>query len=375
MLGVALVALLSGCALIQPGAPHFERYGATPAASDAGYCAWYGDSEGARLYFGESAFWASMRQAQGNPAADLGVGGTKRIGGFDLERRAMTAPYPIPVSGGSGIWDVLAVPGRVYFTTFFGPAGFVDLRSGALQVFEELGVGLNELARGPGQTLIASRYGAADGGQGSVVLMGADGDLVAEYRLGAPEGFLAAPKTVAFDPIRREIWVTVDLVPRAGGAPRQDARRLAADGHELARIEEPEIEFVLFIADGTGYLAARDGRTLSLLVLEPRSMRGDPLIASRRIALDADFDPAFDFAQDIHVAADGRVVVTRWSGKVHVVEPLSGGVQTVQFPRDAQGLYYSGVLAEGNLCVTHCAGIEVVCTAAPEAARRKDALR
>lgn len=366
---------LVGCASFGVTTPHFERHATQPAADSAGYCAWYGDSDGQTLYFGESAFWASMRAAKGDPTADLGVGGPKRIGRFDLAARTMAPPMEVKVSAGSGVWDVMAVGERVYFTTFFGPAGFIDARTGAQTVFDGLGVGLNEIAPGPGQTLLASRYGSGDGGPGSVVVFGLDGALVAEYLLGAPEGFLAAPKTVAFDPVRREIWVTVDLVSKQGGASRQDARRLAPDGRELARIEEPEIEFVRFGLDGTGYLAARDGRALSLLVLETQGMRGDPLITGHRIALDPNFDPAFDFAQDIQLAADGRVVVTRWSGKVHVVDPPSGSVDTLQFPRDAQGLYYSAVLAHGLLCATHCAGVEVVCTAAPERARRKGVVR
>jgi len=361
--GLLLVAVLGGCAALPPAGLRFERHSA-PAA--AGSCAWYGDSDGRTLWFGESAFWASKRRAPDDPTADLRVSGPGRIGRFDLTTRSMEPPLEVAVPAGAGVWDVLYRRGRIYFTTFFGSSGFVDADSGALTVFEGLGTGLNELAPGPGSTLLASRYGSADGGPGSVVIFGTDGTLVAEYPLAAPEGIVAAPKTVAFDPVRREIWATVDLVARDGGPTRTDARRLAADGRELQRIAEPEIQFVSFDAEGTGYLAARAGRVLSLLVLETQAMRADPLVAARRIPLDDDFDPAFDFVQDIHRAQDGRLVVTRWSGKLHVVEPASSRVESVKFPREGgKGLYYSGVLSSGSLCATLCAGVEVVCTKAP----------
>jgi hypothetical protein len=361
-----VAAVLGGCAGLPGSGPRFERYAIAPAADPAGYCAWYGDSDGRTLWFGESAFWASMRGAKNDPMADLRVTGPKQIGRFDLGAHGMEPPLQVAVPGGSGIWDVLWRRGRVYFTTFFGPGGFVDADTGRLTVFEELGTGLNELALGPGSTLLASRYGSAGGGPGSVVIFGIDGTPVAEFPLSAPEGRVAAPKTVAFDPVRREIWVTVDLVARDGSPPRTDARRLAADGRELQRIEKPEIQFVLFDADGTGYLAAVDAHALTLLVLETQAMRADPLVAARRIPLDDAFDPTLDFVQDIHPATDGRVVVTRWSGRLHVVDPASNRVETVQFPRDGgKGLYYSGVLSAGSLCATLCAGVEVVCTPAP----------
>lgn len=318
------------------------------------------------LFFGESAFWAAMRTAKGDPTADLNVKGPKRIGRFNLSVEKMEAPITVDVPGGSGVWDVLAVGDQVYFTTFFGPGGVVDVAREELTVFTEAGPGLNELARGPGGTILASRYGEAGGGPGSVVMMDGEGRVVNEIPLAAPEGWLAAPKTVAYDPLRRQIWVTVDLVSSGGAGARQDARRLTLDGKELSRIEDPEIQFVLFSGEGPGYFAARFGRQLALLVLEPLAPRGDPILSARRIVLDDAFDPAVDFAQDIHLAADGRVVVTRWSGLVHVVTPDTNAVETVAFPREGgAGLYYSAVLDGPSLCATYCAGVEVVCTDAP----------
>ncbi len=355
----------AGCAAGQAPAPGFQHFEATPDTRGAGYGAWYGDSDGETLYFGESAFWAAMRGAAGDPTADLKVAGKKGIGRFNLAGKRMEPPLEVKVAGGSGVWDVLARFGRVYFTTYFGFAGSVEPVSGTLTVFDDLGLGLNELAPGPDGSLLASRYGSVDGAPGSVVRFTPTGELLAEHPLDAPEGLVAAPKTVAWDPVRREIWVTVDLVSRKGAPAPPDARRLGADGREIERISEPEIQFVAFAADGTGYLASRTGSVLELLVLEP-GMTGSPLASARHITLDREFSPDFDFVQDIHPASDGRVVLTRWSGKLHVAEPGAGRFETVDFPRDGrQGLYYSGVLAGRRLCATYCAGVEVVCTELP----------
>lgn len=363
----SLATLASGCASFAPAGVEFTRFGAPAVAGGTpAYCAWYGAADGSSLYFGEAAFWSAMRQAGGDPAADLGVRGPKRIGRFNLANATLSPSIPVDVSGGSGIWDVLAAGDQVFFTTYFGPGGVVDVPTGRATIFEDAGIGLNELAPGPGQTLVASRYGTADGSGGSVVLLTGDGSVLHEFPLAADEGWLAAPKTVAYDPVRRQIWVTVDLVSKAGARPRQDARRLSLEGHELARVADPEIQFVTFGRDGTGYLAERSGSRLRLLVLERRAPKGDPLLASRPIPLDDAFDADHDFAQDIQLADDGRVVVTRWSGRVHVVDPRSSHVETIDFPRDAAGgLYYTAVLASGRLCSTLCAGVEVVCTDAP----------
>jgi len=363
---LCIATATGGCAAPRPLAtPPVERFHAPAAAVAPGTCAWYGDSDGESLYFGESAFWAAMREGGGDPEADLARTGAKQIGRFDLTAERMGPPLVVDVAGGSGVWDVLPAHGRVYFTTFFGPAGAVDPESGALEVFTALGTGLNELAPGPDGTLLASRYGAAGGGPGSVVRMTPEGERLAEFELGAPPGYVAAPKTVAWDPVRREIWVTVDLVSRSGGTPATDARRLASDGHELERVSSPEIQFVAFGSDGTGYFAVRTSALLELLVLEPR-MSGPPLAAARRIVLDRSFPAAADFVQDIHPASDGRVVLTRWSGKVHVVDVRSEDARTVELPREnGRGLYYSGVLRGRRLCTTYCEGIEVVCTGLP----------
>ena len=57
--------------------------------------------------------------------------------------------------------------------------------------------------------------------------------------------------------------------------------------------------------------------------------------------------------------------MTRWSGRIHVVQG-DESVRSVDLPRLAPGgLYYTGVLYGDRLCVTHCADVTVVCVDAP----------
>jgi hypothetical protein len=333
------------------------------------YCAWYGDERDAVLYFGESAFWSATRRG-GTPTAVLEHPGPAPIGRFDLRSERLLAPLEVGTARDrAGVWDVLAEPnGRVYFTTFFSSAGWVDPSSGEIQRLPELGPGLNEIAPGPEGTLLMSRYFGVDGAGGSVLVTDLDGARIAEHPLRAPPGYISAPKTPAWDPVRRQLWVTSDLLPT--GAQRGDAdavRRgayvLDADGAQLAYTEQPEIQFVAFGADGTGYRAEVSGTELALRIVPPDG--SDPWIGSGpRIVLDRAFDRRIDFAQDIQVLPDGRAVVTRWGGRVHVVDP-EGSVRTYSLPRvSAGGLYYTGVVADGRLCATHCGGVEVVCVRA-----------
>ena len=150
----------------------------------------------------------------------------------------------------------------------------------------------------------------------------------------------------------------MDLLPEGTGPVRHDAYVLGLDGSERRRIERPEIQFVAFGADGTGYRAEREGSRLWLNVAPPGA-------AGMRLLLDDAFAADFDFAQDIQVAGDGRAVVTRWSGFVHVVGPGSA-IQTLRLPAlEPGGLYYSGVLAGDRVCATYCADVSVVCENLP----------
>jgi hypothetical protein len=361
------LALLLACTAtpLRPAAPVVAH--AEPPSAEERYCAWYGDARGSILYFGQAAFWSSYR-ASGtrgadveDPRADLAHAGPQLIGRFDLRRGELLPPLDVSSADArSGVWDVhVHVNGRVYFTTYFESMGWVDPRSGEVRRLEALGPYLNEIAPGPGGNLLVSRYASAAGaGSGSIVLITPEGELVAEYPLQPPLGYLAAPKTPAFDPARGEIWATMDLLPDDGGAVRHDAYVLGLDGREKRRIEQPEIQFVAFGADGTGYRAEREGDRLWLHVAPPGA-------AGKRVLLDDAFPADFDFAQDIHVAGDARAVVTRWSGFVHVVGPRYA-TQTLRLPAlDPGGLYYSGVLTGDRVCATYCADVSVVCESLP----------
>jgi hypothetical protein len=364
---IALVLLvLVGCVHPERGEPESRIYTAEAPRSAERYCAWYGDARDAVLYFGTAAFWSAMRSHGNDPMADLLVEGPVAIGRFDLRRERMLEPLDVGAAGNrSGVWDVLAHPnGRIYFTTFYEPAGYVDLPSGRFVRLPDLGAGLNELALGPDGGVLASRYGSGVDreGDGAIVSFDPDGERLAEFPLRAPGGYRVAPKTVAFDPTRREIWVTTDLLPIAPGDPqRHDAYVLSEQGEELLRISEPEIQFVAFAEDGTGYRAEVEGRNLWLRVGAPGA---DPE-SGQRILLDDAFAASLDFVQDIEVAADGRAVVSRWSGWVHVVDSPAE-VRSTRLPQLADdGLYYSAVAEGDRICATYCSSLTVVCRDIP----------
>jgi hypothetical protein len=336
-----------------------------PAPSESEeYCAWYGDSADRVLYFGASPFWPAMRSAGNSPTADLWHEGPQFVGRFDLARMAFAEPLAVGGPGArAGVWDVLAHPnGRVYFTTYFESAGYVDPDSGEVRRFEAAGPGLNELNLAEDGAIIATRYGEGAGGEGSVVFLDEEGEILAEHSLMAPDGYQAAPKSVAFDPLRREIWVNTDLLPTAtrGGGVRYDTRVLALDGRELIRFERPEVQFMIFAPDGTGYFAERDGALLDLRI-RPPDRASAPILTGRIVALDDEFPGDRDFVQDIQLDGGRGVVVTRWSGRVHLVD-RRGEVSLIELPRPGgKGLYYTGVTDRGRLCATYCLGVTVVC--------------
>jgi hypothetical protein len=359
-----------------------------PAPSDTErYCAWYGSSRDDVLFFGQAAFWSSYHAAGGRPRADLDRRGPQQIGRFDLEREELLPPLETGVAEArSGVWDVLAHPnGRVYFTTYFESAGYVDPASGRVSLFENLGAGLNELALGPRQNLLVSRYGRADGGSGSVLVFDPDGRPLREYPLSAAAGFVLAPKTVAYDPVADEIWVTTDLLvedPETGSTSPAVAGHptliLSRDGRVRARISAAddgvpdarpqtgggEVQFVHFDAAGRGYIAVVEDARLELHLLSPSEPERS-LAGTRGILLDTSFPSEFDFVQDLQIAEDGRVIVTRWSGAIHVVTP-GGDPQVIAFPRPSEGgLYYTAVARGGRVCATYCADVTVVCGPAP----------
>jgi hypothetical protein len=371
LLAAGLAATLPARADAPPAEPGDEaglvvRRDASPSP-DEPYCAWFGSRADDVLYFGEAAFWTAFRVHGRDPRADLRATGPQRVGRLDLARERMLPALDVTRPGArSGVWDVQAHPnGRVYFTTFFEAAGWVDPRTGANKRLADLGTGLAELALASGGQLVGARYGRPGERNGSVVRFSPEGFVVAEYPLAGPRRRRVAPKSVAYDRRREEVWVLTDLLPDAGdGAIGHDARVLDRWGRERLRIVRPEVQFAHFEPDGTGYLAEVDGPTLSLRVLDPGDAEA-PHERGRRILLDAGFPAGFDFVQDLQVAEDGRVVATRWSGWVHVVAP-DGAVRTVRLPRlDDDGLYYTGVLRGDRLCATYCSDLAVVCRNVP----------
>lgn len=121
----------------------------------------------------------------------------------------------------------------------------MDPESGELRRLEAAGEGLNELSPGPGDSILVSRYAGPGGGDGRVVVLGPEGEVRAEHVLTPVPGCRVAPKTVAWDPVRREIWVNTDLLPRRGGDgnARQGADGSAAvEAEEAAGVAAPEAE-------------------------------------------------------------------------------------------------------------------------------------
>jgi len=313
------------------------------------------------LYFGISRFWSASRAARGDPSAELRTNGARELGRFDLARELLLPPLVIAADARGGVWDVLAHPnGWLYFTTFFESAGRVDPETARVEWFDVAGTGLNELALVPDGRVLATRYGR-DGKSGSVVVLDERGTLLAEHALASEPGVTSAAKSLAYDASRDAVWLNTDLLPEndAGGEADHDARVLAlSDGRELARWRTPELQFMAFAGDGTGFLVERDAERLLLRIIDPDSHA--PLqLAGRSVLLDDSF-PAHDFAQDVKLAPDGSAVVTRWSGIVHVVS-RRGDVRTLALPRLEGALYYTAVAQDREVCATRCAGVEVLC--------------
>lgn len=376
------LAAVGGCSLLgtekkkwkEPAAAAAPERHAVPQqlqlATGERYCAWYGEARDGVLYFGFAPFWSAMHDAGGDPTADLLTAGPQPIGRLDLAARAgAIATFEVGEPGArSGVWDVLPHPnGRLYFTTFYEAAGWVDLATGAVTHLRGLGRGLNELALGPGERVIASRYGGYGddpNATGSLVVLEPDGALAFEAPLSAPDGFVVAPKTVAYDPAARRYWIATDLVRRRDDAPdpvsEHPAIVLDASGREIARVDvddagrELELQFVRFDPDGRGVGAVVSGSELRLVDLSGSGAPSELLDPRRGLLLDSAFARAFDFVQDVAFGPQGEVLVTRWSGAIHVVR--GARATRVDLPRaGAPGLFYAAALTpDGLVCATVC---------------------
>jgi hypothetical protein len=113
-----------------------------------------------------------------------------------------------------------------------------------------------------------------------------------------------------------------------------------------------------FGADGTGWFAEVDGPRLTLRI-RPADRASSPVLTGLLVPLDDAFARGSDFVQDIKLAGDAAVV-TRWSGRVHVVA-RDGAVRSAALPKQGSELYYTGVLADGAVCATRCGDVSVVC--------------
>jgi len=370
--GAALVGAASACLLLSCRLPQLAssaRVHSEPAPDSGSEvsCAWFGDARDGVLYFGVSAFWSALRASGGDPTADLQQPGPRWIGRFDLAHERFLPPLELrPAGAPTGVWDVLAHPnGRIYFTTYFDFAGSVDPASGEVVEFASAGLGLNELALGPNGHVLVTRYGYGADAEGSLVVLSERGEILTEHVLTDPPGWRLLAKSLAFDPLRREVWLNTDLLPKGGGAAvLHDARVLGADGAERLRLGDPELQFFAFAPDGTGFFAEASEQRLRL-------RRRSPAGLDRFVALDDAFDAAHDFAQDLRVEQNGSALLTRWSGRVHSVD-AAGRVQDVTLPRtDAGELYYTAVRSGGRVCATRCGRVEVVCQDLPGSEDRR----
>jgi len=355
---LAAASLAVACATEQSPPLATRIYTAPSPSSTEDYCAWYGDARDGVLYFGQAAFWSAKRSHGGNPLGALAEPGPQFVGRFDLRRERMLSPLDVTAPGArSGVWDVHAHEnGRVYYTTFYEEMGAVDPATGDVSRFPALGLGLNEIAAGPGGTLLVTRYGAGpreDPQKGALLVISPEGVLLEEHALTPPAGYTAAPKTPALDTARGAYWVTADLFPEGAGALRNDAFVLSLDGAQRRRIETPEVQFVASNPQVGLLRAERNGSELDLV--RPAG----------RVVLDSDFAAAVDFTQDVKPTRDGGAVVTQWSGLVHRVA-ANDSVRSLQLPNFQEGgLYYTGVLTGDRICATYCAGVRVVCSRVP----------
>ena len=281
-------------------------------ASDANrgeepYSAWFGDSDGRVLYFGVSPFWHLWWESGGNARLDLEEPGDHLIGRFDLEKERFLAPLVVRRAGGdsrSSVWDVLAHSnGRIYYTTYFEEMGSVRPDGSDIRHFPGLGFGLNEIVEGPDGRLYVTRYAPG----GSIVVLTPEGELLEEIPIGAGLEVLAAPKSLAVDPGTGEIWCNADLFAdeKVTGFA---SFRIARDGTTTRRAP-PELHFITFEEDGTGWLAEVEGRELRLRVVRRGSEVARTSLGRSR---------GVDFVQDIKPVRPGQVVLALWSGRAFV---------------------------------------------------------
>jgi hypothetical protein len=339
------------------------------------YSAWFGAAGDSILYFGTSPFWTLWWETDGDPRADLAQAGDHLIGRFDMAAGRFLPPLRVR-SGAEGahgsVWDVLVHSnGRIYYTTLFEEIGSVGHDGADVRHFEELGLGFNELWEGPDGQLWVTRYASRPTepgreGYGAVVVLTPDGDLVREIRFERQDGVFTAPKSVAVDPTTGEIWLNADLFSDDGHTDYA-AFRLAPDGEILERrASPPELHFVTFGPDGTGWFVWDHDGELWL-----RATRGGAEVASAYLGPRS---PG-DFVQDVKPWGEGRVALALWSGRAYVASLHGAGLSLAQIPlerpRDCRppagrSLLYTAVVHGGRLWATLYCGWTILGAPIPE---------
>jgi hypothetical protein len=331
------------------------------------YSAWFADSDGRVLYFGLSPFWELWWQSGGDARADLEEPGDHLIGRFDLEAERFLEPLRVRRRAPdvrSSVWDVLVhSSGRIYYTTYFEELGSVRPDGSEVRYFEGIGVGFNELVEGPDQRIYATRYSDAPAdparrSYGSVAVLAPDGALLREFRFDAREGTFVAPKSLAVDPHRNEIWLNTDTF-MADGSVVHEWIRLSEDGEVLGRGTSPELLFVAFDARGRGWFAEDASGELRLRIRERGAWTHDLSLGAR---------DALDFVQDIRFTPQGALLAL-WSGRVISVEPGEGGFRVADFrlelppdcaPPEHRSLLYTAVSHREALYATLFCGPTVL---------------
>ena len=299
------------------------------------YSAWFGDSDGRILYFGASPFWTLWWETGGDATADLREPGDHLIGRFDMEAERFLSPLRVRErdSGTRGsVWDVLVHSnGRIYYTTYFEEIGSVSPDGTDVRHFPGVGTGFNELVEGPGGRVYLTRYAPSpqEGRRsGSVVVLGPDGALLDEFPIDGGETVVAAPKSLAVDPVGGAIWLNADLFFE-DGSHAYAAFELSPEGRPRTRVSPPpELHFVAFAPDGTGWFAESTGEELQL-----RVTRGGHDVARTSLGRPR----GIDFVQDIKPFGPGRAVLGLWSGRAFVAS-VDGAFLTaaeVRFVRPA----------------------------------------
>ena len=368
----ALVLVLAACVSPRPPAPAptgAVLRGPELVFGDERYSAWFADERDGVVYFGLSPFWTELWRT-GDPAADRRHAGPHLIGRFALATESFLPPLVARAEAPdvkSSVWDVLAHPnGWVYYTTFFEEMGRVHPDTGAVERFDALGLGLNELAVGPDGAVYATRYGSKEA-DGALVVLEPDGKLRREIRLHAQDGAFTAAKSLAVDPKSGLVLVNADVLHPDRPVSFAFFTVDPTAGAPVALVTERELLFAAYDPSGRGALVEAEDERLRLALVD-----GERTLAS------ADLGPREwnDFAQDIHFADDGTIAVAFWSGRVELVRERDGRFERASLrlekpddcgPPDGRSLVYSAFAQHDRVYATLYCGVSLLRADLPRA--------